>query len=71
MAFAGAAPVISFAPGPSRPLSYLRSVAVDPHLIPLGRHIDVFRPPPSNPSDQGNFATGERVYIIAPGRPLP
>jgi 3D (Asp-Asp-Asp) domain-containing protein len=89
---------ISFAPGPSRPLSYLRSVAVDPHLIPLGshiyipayasvnggwfeaddtggaiigRHIDVFRPPPSNPSDQGNFATGERVYIIAPGRPLP
>jgi len=88
---------ISFAPGPSRPLSYLRSVAVDPRLIPLGshifipayeavnggwfeaddtggaiidRHIDVFRPPPSNPSDQGNFATGQQVYIITPGRPL-
>jgi 3D (Asp-Asp-Asp) domain-containing protein len=89
---------ITFAPGPSRPLSYLRSVAVDPRLIPLGshiyipayagvnggwfeaadtggaiigRHIDVFRPPPSNPADQGNFATGQQVYIIPPGRPLP
>ena len=89
---------ISFAPGPSRPLSYLRSVAVDPRLIPfgshiyipayagvnggwfeaddtggaiIGRHIDVFRPPPSNPADQGNFATGQQVYIIAPGKPLP
>ncbi len=66
-------PGISFAPGPSRPLSYLRSVAVDPRTIPegshiyipayasvnggwfeaddtggaiIGRHIDVFRPPP-------------------------
>ena len=89
---------ISFAPGPSRPLSYLRSVAVDPRLIPLGshiyipayaavnggwfqaddtggaiigRHIDVFRPPPPNPADQGNFATGQQVYIVAPGKPLP
>ncbi len=89
---------ISFAPGPSRPLSYLRSVAVDPSLIPLGshiyipayagvnggwfeaddtggaiigRHIDVFRPPPSSPSDQGNFATGQQVYIVAPGKRLP
>jgi 3D (Asp-Asp-Asp) domain-containing protein len=89
---------ISFAPGPSRPLSYLRSVAVDPRLIPLGshiyipayagvnggwfeaddtggaiigRHIDVFRPPPSNSSDQGNFATGQQVYIVAPGKRLP
>ena len=89
---------ISFAPGPSRPLSYLRSVAVDPRMIPFGshiyipayadvnggwfeaddtggaitgRHLDIFRPPPSNPADQGNFATGQQVYIIAPGRPLP
>ncbi len=89
---------ISFAPGPSRPLSYLRSVAVDPRTIPegshiyipayasvnggwfeaddtggaiVGRHIDVFRPPPANPADQGNFATGQRVYIVAPGQPLP
>jgi 3D (Asp-Asp-Asp) domain-containing protein len=89
---------ISFAAGPSRPLSYLRSVAVDPSVIPegshiyipayasvnggwfeaddtggaiIGRHIDVFRPPPSNPNDQGNFATGQRVYVIGPGQPLP
>jgi 3D (Asp-Asp-Asp) domain-containing protein len=89
---------ISFAPGPSRPLSYLRSVAVDPRLIPfgshifipayadvnggwfeaddtggaiIGRHIDVFRPPPANPNDQGNFATGQQVYIVAPGKPIP
>ncbi|HEY2638035.1 MAG TPA: 3D domain-containing protein, partial [Solirubrobacteraceae bacterium] len=89
---------ISFAPGPSRPLAYLRSVAVDPRTIPegshiyipayasvnggwfeaddtggaiIGRHIDVFRPPPANPADQGNFATGQRVYIVPPGQPLP
>ena len=89
---------ISFASGPSRPLSFLRSVAVDPSLIPfgshifipayqavnggwfeaddtggaiIGRHIDVYRPPPSNPADQGNFATGQQVYIVPPGRPLP
>jgi 3D (Asp-Asp-Asp) domain-containing protein len=91
-------PGITFAPGPSRPLAYLRSVAVDPRVIPLGshifipsyqsinggwfeaddtggaivgRHIDVFRPPPSNPADTGNFATGQRVYVLPPGAPLP
>jgi 3D domain len=89
---------ISFAPGQSRPLSYLRSVAVDPRTIPegshiyipayasvnggwfeaddtggaiIGRHIDIFRPPPANPADQGNFATGQRIYIVPPGQPLP
>jgi len=91
---------ISFAPGPSRPLAYLRSVAVDPSLIPLGshifipayepinggwfeaddtggaivgRHIDVYRPPPSNPNDAGanGFLTGQRVYIVGPGKPIP
>jgi hypothetical protein len=89
---------ISFAPGPSRPLAYLRSVAVDPRVIPLGshiyipayqsinggwfeaddtggaiigRHVDVFRPPPSNPADTGNFATGETVYVVPPGVGLP
>ncbi|HEX2016422.1 MAG TPA: 3D domain-containing protein [Solirubrobacteraceae bacterium] len=30
---------VSFAPGPSRPLRYYRSVAVDPRLIPLGSRI--------------------------------
>lgn len=89
---------ISFAPGQSRPLAYMRSVAVDPRTIPegshiyipayaavnggwfeaadtggaiVGRHIDIFRPPPANPADQGNFATGQRVYIVAPEQPLP
>jgi 3D (Asp-Asp-Asp) domain-containing protein len=89
---------ITFAPGQSRPLAYLRSVAVDPSVIPMGshiyipsyrsinggwfeaddtggaivgRHIDVFRPPPANPSDTGNFATGETVYIVPPHVALP
>jgi hypothetical protein len=91
---------ISFAPGPSRPLAYLRSVAVDPSVIPLGshifipayqsinggwfeaddtggaivgRHIDVYRPPPSNPANAGanGLLNGQRVYIVAPGKPIP
>jgi hypothetical protein len=91
---------ISFAPGPSRNLSYLRSVAVDPSVIPMGshifipayqsinggwfeaddtggaingRHIDVFRPPPADPnsSDGLGLATGQNVYIVPPGAPLP
>ena len=90
---------VTFAPGPSRAsLSYLRSVAVDPSVIPLGshvfipsyesinggwfeaddtggaiigRHIDVYRPPPASPSDTGNFATGQTVYVVPPGVPLP
>jgi 3D (Asp-Asp-Asp) domain-containing protein len=92
-------PGITFAPGPSRAsLAYLRSIAVDPRVIPMGshvfipayqsinggwfeaddtggaiigRHIDVFRPPPANPNDQGNFATGQSVYVVPPGVPLP
>jgi len=91
---------ISFAAGASRNLAYLRSVAVDPSVIPLGshiyipayasinggwfeaqdtggaingRHIDVFRPPPSNPNtgDSLGFATGQVVYVVPPGVPLP
>lgn len=91
---------ISFAPGPSRNLAYLRSVAVDPRVIPMGshifipayqpvnggwfeaddtggaiigRHIDVFRPPPSDPnsSDGLGLATGQNVYVVPPGAPLP
>jgi hypothetical protein len=91
---------ISFAAGLSRPLAYLRSVAVDPSLIPLGshifipayqsinggwfeaddtggaivgRHIDVYRPPPSNPNagDPNGLLTGQQVYIVAPGKPIP
>jgi 3D (Asp-Asp-Asp) domain-containing protein len=37
----------------------------------IGNHIDVFRPPPSSPADTGNFATGQDVYVVAPGVPLP
>jgi hypothetical protein len=91
---------ISFAPGQSRPLAYLRSVAVDPRLIPLGshifipayaainggwfeaddtggaiagHHIDVYRPPPSNPADTGpnGLLNGQRVYVVPPGKPIP
>ena len=37
----------------------------------IGRHIDVFRPLPSNPNhDQGRFAIGQQVYIVAPGKPI-
>jgi 3D (Asp-Asp-Asp) domain-containing protein len=84
---------ITFAAGPSLPLNYYRSVAVDPKLIPEGsriyipayrpinggwfkaadtggaiksRHIDVYRPPPASPSDQGRYMTGQRVYVIPP-----
>jgi 3D (Asp-Asp-Asp) domain-containing protein len=91
-------PGITFAPGQSRPLSYLRSVATDPSVIPMGshifipsyqsinggwfeaddtggaiigNHIDVFRPPPRNPADTGNFSTGQQVYVVPPGVPLP
>jgi 3D (Asp-Asp-Asp) domain-containing protein len=34
-----ALPGVRFAPGPSRALSYYRSVAVDPHTIPLGSRV--------------------------------
>jgi 3D (Asp-Asp-Asp) domain-containing protein len=91
-------PGITFAAGSSRPLAYLRSVAVDPRAIPLGshvyipayasinggwfvaddtggaiigRHIDVYTPPPANPNGAGSLETGQRVYIVAPGAPLP
>jgi len=84
---------ISFASGPSRPLRFWKSVAVDPDLIPLGsriyipayrdtrgrgwfraedvggaiigRHLDVFRPPPPTP-DGGQFLRDQRVYVIPP-----
>lgn len=89
-------PGVSFAVGPSRPLRYYRSIAVDPSLIPLGsrvyiaayrntagggwfraedvggaiigRHIDVFRPPPPRAGIGGNYFSNQRVYVIPPGR---
>jgi 3D (Asp-Asp-Asp) domain-containing protein len=85
---------VTFAPGPSLPLRYYHSIAVDPRLIPLGsrvyvpayrrlgggwflaqdtggaikgRHIDVYRPPPSSPTNLGRYMTGQRIYLIPPG----
>jgi 3D (Asp-Asp-Asp) domain-containing protein len=87
-------PGMRFAPGPSLPLTYYKSVAVDPRVIPqgsriyiaayrnvnggwfvaqdtgsgiIGRHIDVFRSPPSTP-DGGRFLMHQRVRIVAPVR---
>lgn len=84
----------SFGLGPSRPLTYWYSVAVDPRVIPagsriyipayrntpsrgwfraddtgtgiVGRHIDVFRPPPQSPDD-GNFLADQQIAVIPPG----
>jgi 3D (Asp-Asp-Asp) domain-containing protein len=89
-------PGVTFAPGPSLPLSFYRSIAVDPRLIPLGsrvyvpayrndgyggwfvaqdtggaitgHHIDVYRSPPSSPNDSGQYLTGQRILVLAPGR---
>jgi 3D (Asp-Asp-Asp) domain-containing protein len=32
-----------------------------------GRHIDVYRPPPDNPSNLGRYLTRQRVLVIPPG----
>jgi len=89
---------ISFASGPSRPLRFWKSVAVDPEVIPLGsriyipayrhlrgggwfraddvggaiigRHLDVFRPPPLTAGD-GQFLPDQRVYVIPPRKTAP
>ena len=89
---------MTFAPGPSGPLVYYRSLAVDPQVIPLGsrvfisayraigpshgwfvaqdtggaiggRHVDVYRPPPSSPADSGRSLQNQRVYVVPPGAP--
>jgi 3D (Asp-Asp-Asp) domain-containing protein len=84
---------VTFSPGPSRPLHYYHSIAVDPKLIPLGsrvyipayrqlgggwfvaqdtggairgHHVDVYRPAPATPADQGRLMTGQRIYVIPP-----
>lgn len=85
---------VTFAAGPSLPLHFYGSVAVDPGVIPLGsrvyvpayrddghggwfiaqdtggaingRHIDVYRPPPSSADDSGQYLTGERIFVIKP-----
>ena len=87
---------ISFASGPSRDLSYYRSLAVDPRLIPIGslvyvaaykaknkdgwfraddtggaiigRHLDVYRPPPTSTSGQAGYLTGQRIFVVPKNR---
>jgi 3D (Asp-Asp-Asp) domain-containing protein len=84
---------VTFAPGPSLPLRYYHSIAVDPKLIPLGsrvyipayrhlgggwfvaqdtggaikaRHVDVYRPAPPDPSDEGRYLVNQRIYVLPP-----
>jgi len=87
---------VTFAPGPSLPLKYYQSIAVDPSVIALGsrvyipayrhdghggwfiaqdtggaiigRHVDVYRPPPVAATDTGLELTDQRIYVIAPRR---
>ena len=33
-----------------------------------GRHIDVYRPPPSRSSDSGNYMTGKRIFVVPKAR---
>jgi 3D (Asp-Asp-Asp) domain-containing protein len=86
---------VKFARGPSLPLRYYHSVAIDPAVIPqgsriyipaykskpgggwfvaadtgtgiIGRHIDVFRPPPAN-ANGGLFLKHQHVLVIPPHR---
>lgn len=32
-----------------------------------GRHIDVYRPPPTSPNDLGRYMTGQRILVIPRG----
>lgn len=92
-------PEVSFAYGPGRQLTYWESVAVDPHLIPLGswvyipaytqgpghgwflaqdtggaiigRHLDLYIPPPASPTDSGATLWQQQVYVLPPGTKLP
>jgi 3D (Asp-Asp-Asp) domain-containing protein len=84
---------VAFARGPSEPLRYYHTIAVDPRLIALGsrvyvpayrrhgggwftatdtggaikgHHIDVYRPAPASPSDEGRYLTGRRILVIPP-----
>jgi 3D (Asp-Asp-Asp) domain-containing protein len=87
---------VTFAAGPSLPLKYYQSIAVDPGVIPLGsriyipayrhdghggwfvaqdtggaingRHVDVFRSPPSTPNSSGQLFEHQRVFVIRPHR---
>ena len=85
---------VTFAPGPSLPLRFYQSIAVDPSVIPLGsrvyipayrhdghggwfsahdtggailgRHVDVYRPPPATPTGSGRYLVDQLVFVIRP-----
>jgi 3D (Asp-Asp-Asp) domain-containing protein len=39
-------------------------VAQDTGGAIIGRHVDVYRPPPASPSETGQLLTGEKIYVI-------
>jgi 3D (Asp-Asp-Asp) domain-containing protein len=85
---------VTFASGPSLPLRFYQSIAVDPRVIPLGsrvyipayrhdghggwfiaqdtggaingHHVDIYRNPPTSPTNTGHYLTGRRIYVIKP-----
>jgi 3D (Asp-Asp-Asp) domain-containing protein len=68
---------ITFASGPSRPLHYYRSIAVDPSLIPLGSrvYIPAYRKTDDRgwfeAADVGGAIAGHHVDVYRPPPPQP
>jgi len=62
---------ISFAPGPAKPLGYLRSIAVDPRVIPLGSYVYIPAYAAVNggwfvAQDTGGAITGRHIDVFVP-----
>jgi len=73
-----APPGMTFAPGPSGPLAYYRSIAVDPHVIPLGSRVYIPAYRSFGPSrgwfvaqDTGGAVGGRHVDVYRPPPPSP
>jgi 3D (Asp-Asp-Asp) domain-containing protein len=43
-------------------------VAQDTGGAIIGRHVDVYRPPPQSLADGGRYLRDERIYVVPPGR---